>query len=125
VVTLGGIGSCYASLALYLIAFYPSYKLCNNSAFQDSNVTKVKPYSYFQVPQNQCKSLQLDMQPVHTRPITEEDIQRANKVVAVIVAEITKQYACQGKAQVPPFPRGESSTAQVSENPPPLMPLLV
>jgi hypothetical protein len=30
VVTLGGIGSCYASLALYLIAFYPSYKLCDN-----------------------------------------------------------------------------------------------
>jgi hypothetical protein len=32
VVTLGGIGSCYASLALYLIAFYPCYKLCNNIA---------------------------------------------------------------------------------------------
>jgi hypothetical protein len=30
VVTLGGIGSCYASLSLYLIAFYPSYKLCDN-----------------------------------------------------------------------------------------------
>jgi hypothetical protein len=30
VVTLGGIGSCYASLAFYLIAFYPSYKLCHN-----------------------------------------------------------------------------------------------
>jgi hypothetical protein len=30
VVTLGGIGSCYASLALYLIDFYPSYKLCDN-----------------------------------------------------------------------------------------------
>jgi hypothetical protein len=31
-----------------------------------------------------------------------------------------------GKAQVPPsFPRGESSTAQVSKNPPPLLPLPV
>jgi hypothetical protein len=30
VVTLGGIGSCYASLAFYLIAFTPSYKLCDN-----------------------------------------------------------------------------------------------
>jgi hypothetical protein len=30
VVTLGGIGSCYASLAFYLIAFAPSYKLCDN-----------------------------------------------------------------------------------------------
>jgi hypothetical protein len=30
VVTLGGIGSCYTSLAFYLIAFTPSYKLCNN-----------------------------------------------------------------------------------------------
>jgi len=30
VVTLGGIGSCYASLAFYLIAFSPSYKLCDN-----------------------------------------------------------------------------------------------
>jgi hypothetical protein len=30
VVTLGGIGSCYDSLALYLIAFTPSYKLCDN-----------------------------------------------------------------------------------------------
>jgi hypothetical protein len=30
-VTLGGIGSCYASLALYFIAFYPSYKLCDNT----------------------------------------------------------------------------------------------
>jgi hypothetical protein len=30
VVTLGGIGSCYARLALSLIAFYPSYKLCDN-----------------------------------------------------------------------------------------------
>jgi hypothetical protein len=29
-VTLGGIGSCYASLAFYLIAFSPSYKLCDN-----------------------------------------------------------------------------------------------
>jgi hypothetical protein len=29
-VTLGGIGSCYTSLALYVIAFYPSYKLCDN-----------------------------------------------------------------------------------------------
>jgi hypothetical protein len=32
VVTLGGIGSCYASLAFYLIAFNPSYKLCNNKS---------------------------------------------------------------------------------------------
>jgi hypothetical protein len=30
VVKLGGIGSCYASLALYLTTFYPSYKLCDN-----------------------------------------------------------------------------------------------
>jgi hypothetical protein len=30
VVTLGGIGSYYASLALYFIAFLPSYKLCDN-----------------------------------------------------------------------------------------------
>ena len=30
VVTLGGIGSCYASLAFYFIAFLPSYKLCDN-----------------------------------------------------------------------------------------------
>jgi hypothetical protein len=28
--TLGGIGSCYASLAFYFIAFLPSYKLCDN-----------------------------------------------------------------------------------------------
>jgi hypothetical protein len=32
VVTLGGIGSCYASLAFYFIAFLPSYKLCDNKA---------------------------------------------------------------------------------------------
>jgi hypothetical protein len=32
VVTLGGIGSCYASLAFYLIAFTPSYKLCDNTS---------------------------------------------------------------------------------------------
>jgi hypothetical protein len=32
VVTLGGIGSCYASLAFYLIALYPSYKLCDNTS---------------------------------------------------------------------------------------------
>jgi hypothetical protein len=32
VVTLDGIGSCYASLAFYLIAFTPSYKLCDNRA---------------------------------------------------------------------------------------------
>jgi hypothetical protein len=31
VVTLGGIGSCYASLTFYLITFYPSYKLCENN----------------------------------------------------------------------------------------------
>ena len=30
-VTLGGEGSCYASLAFYLIAFSPSCKLCNNN----------------------------------------------------------------------------------------------
>ena len=30
VVTLGVIGSCYANLAFYLIAFTPSYKLCDN-----------------------------------------------------------------------------------------------
>jgi hypothetical protein len=31
VVTLGGVGLCYASLAFYFIAFAPSYKLCDNS----------------------------------------------------------------------------------------------
>jgi hypothetical protein len=31
VVTLGGIGSCYTSLAFNPQAFYPCYKLCNNS----------------------------------------------------------------------------------------------
>jgi hypothetical protein len=31
VVTLGGIGSCYASLTLQFITFYPCYKFCNNS----------------------------------------------------------------------------------------------
>jgi hypothetical protein len=30
VVTLGGIGSCYASLAFKPQAFYPCYKLCDN-----------------------------------------------------------------------------------------------
>jgi hypothetical protein len=30
VVTLGGTGSCYVSLTLYLIALYPCYKLCDN-----------------------------------------------------------------------------------------------
>jgi hypothetical protein len=30
VVTLGGVGPCYASLAFYFIAFSPSYKLCDN-----------------------------------------------------------------------------------------------
>ena len=30
VVTLGGIGSCYASLTLKPQAFYPCYKLCDN-----------------------------------------------------------------------------------------------
>jgi hypothetical protein len=30
VVTLGGVGPCYASLAFYFIAFAPSYKLCDN-----------------------------------------------------------------------------------------------
>jgi hypothetical protein len=34
VVTLGGIGSCYTSLAFNLIAFTPSYKLCDNKAYQ-------------------------------------------------------------------------------------------
>jgi hypothetical protein len=29
-VTLGGVGPCYASLAFYFIAFSPSYKLCDN-----------------------------------------------------------------------------------------------
>jgi hypothetical protein len=30
VVTLGGVGPCYSSLAFYFIAFAPSYKLCDN-----------------------------------------------------------------------------------------------
>jgi hypothetical protein len=95
-------------------------------AFQALDVTKVKPHSAFHIPQNQWKSLQPDMQPVHTRPVTQEDIQRANKVVAVKIVEITKKYARKGKAQVPPsFPRGEFSNAQVSKNPPPLLPLPV
>jgi hypothetical protein len=48
------------------------------------------------------------------------------QVGAVMVAEITKQYARKGKAQVPPsFPRGETSTTQVSKNDPPLLPLPV
>jgi hypothetical protein len=41
VVTLGGIGSCYASLALYLLAFLPSYKLCDNNA--EDVVMKIFP----------------------------------------------------------------------------------
>jgi hypothetical protein len=45
VVTLGGIGSCYASLAFYLIAFTPSYKLCDNKAAdkQAQEDTKIYP----------------------------------------------------------------------------------
>jgi hypothetical protein len=29
-VTLGGIGSCYANLSLYLLTYYHKYKLCDN-----------------------------------------------------------------------------------------------
>ena len=36
VVTLGGIGSCYASLAFYFIAFLPSYKLCDTGHFKST-----------------------------------------------------------------------------------------
>jgi hypothetical protein len=36
VVTLGGIGSSYASLPLQYLAFYPCYKLCNNRALTHS-----------------------------------------------------------------------------------------
>jgi len=66
------------------------------------------------------------VQPLHTRPITQEDIQRTNEFVGIRVVEITKQYMCKGKVQVPPsFSRGKSSTAQVSKNPPPLLSLPV
>jgi hypothetical protein len=88
--------------------------------FQASDVTKDKPHSAFRVPQNQWKALHPDMHPIHTRPITQKDIQRANEVVTIRVAELTQQYARKGKAQIPPsFPRGEVSTTQVSKNPPP------
>jgi hypothetical protein len=40
-VTLGGIGSCYTSLAFYLIAFTPSYKLCDNR--KQSNIALSTP----------------------------------------------------------------------------------
>jgi hypothetical protein len=42
VVTLSGIGSCYPSLAFYLIAFYPSYKLCDNRDHTLQPPTSVK-----------------------------------------------------------------------------------
>ena len=38
-VTLGGIVSCYASLAFFLIAFPPIYKLCDNK--QHINVENI------------------------------------------------------------------------------------
>jgi hypothetical protein len=37
VVTLGGVGPCYASLAFYFIAFAPSYKLCDNNLLSRTN----------------------------------------------------------------------------------------
>ena len=36
VVTLGGIGSCYASLTLYFVASSPIYKLCDNTITYES-----------------------------------------------------------------------------------------
>jgi hypothetical protein len=42
VVTLGGVGPCYASLAFYFIAFAPSYKLCDNRANNKMQNRKLK-----------------------------------------------------------------------------------
>jgi hypothetical protein len=42
VVTLGGVGPCYASLAFYFIAFAPSYKLCDNRVYQERCISQ--PY---------------------------------------------------------------------------------
>jgi hypothetical protein len=44
VVTLGGVGPCYSSLAFYFIAFGPSYKLCDNTLISKSN----RPVNNFQ-----------------------------------------------------------------------------
>jgi hypothetical protein len=45
VVTLGGIGSSYASLTLQSLAFYPCYKLCDNILAPLSGNTESKPSS--------------------------------------------------------------------------------
>jgi len=62
-------------------------------AFQASDVTKDKPHSAFQVPQDQWETLKPDLHPIHTRAITQEDIHIANEVVAIRVEEFTKKYA--------------------------------
>jgi hypothetical protein len=66
-------------------------------AFLASDFTKVKNHSAFQAPQVPWKSLQLDFHPIHTRLVTQEDIQRANEATAFRVVELTKQYAHKGK----------------------------
>jgi hypothetical protein len=48
VVTLGGIGSCYASLTLQPLAFYPCHKLCDNSTHKPSLISA--PNGYWRSP---------------------------------------------------------------------------
>jgi hypothetical protein len=104
-----------------VVEFYP---IDEPHIFQASDATQLRPHSSFQVEPNQQKSLQPDMQPIHTWQVTPEDIQGANATDAVMVEVITRKYACKSKAQVPPsFPKGETSTTRVSKNNPPLLPL--
>jgi hypothetical protein len=45
VVTLGGIGSCYASLTLQSIAFYPCYKRCDNNDNNNQHIIPIEEYA--------------------------------------------------------------------------------
>jgi hypothetical protein len=54
-------------------------------AFLGSDVARDKPHSAFQIPHEQWKSLQPLFQPLSSRPVTQEDIQKANEATIVRV----------------------------------------
>jgi hypothetical protein len=94
VVTLGGIGSCYASLALYLIAFTPSYKLCDNITTEIVADLKNAYHVQHKEPSNVKKEIHEE----HCRPLEKEQDFSHDSIECC--EDMTKEVNCEDEAPV-------------------------